>query len=63
MNDASPAIGRDRLRTNEPPWSLVRSEYRTRFVVAEFKNYNDPIGKLQVDYHFATLPEKTESAS
>lgn len=37
------------IRSNQPPWSLVRSEYRTRFVVAEFKNYCDPIGQAQVE--------------
>jgi hypothetical protein len=37
------------IRSNLPPWSLVRSEYRTRFAVAEFKNYCDPIGQAQVE--------------
>ncbi len=37
------------IRSNQPPWSLIRSEYRTRFVVAEFKNYCDPIGQAQVE--------------
>lgn len=37
------------IRSNLPPWSLVRSEYTTRFVVAEFKNYCDPIGQAQVE--------------
>ena len=37
------------IRTHQAPWSLVRSEYRTRFVVAEFKNYSDPIGQNQVE--------------
>lgn len=37
------------IRSHEPPWSLVRSEYHTRFVVAEFKNYCDPIGQKQVE--------------
>jgi hypothetical protein len=37
------------IRSHLPPWSLVRSEYRTRFVVAEFKNYCDPIGQNQVE--------------
>ena len=37
------------IRSNRPPWSLVRSEYRTRFAVAEFKNYCDPIGQSQVE--------------
>lgn len=37
------------IRAPQAPWSLVRSEYRTRFVVAEFKNYSDPIGQNQVE--------------
>lgn len=37
------------IRSNNPPWSLVRSEYTTRFIVAEFKNYCEPIGQLQVE--------------
>ncbi len=37
------------IRSHEPPWSLIRSEYRTRFVVAEFKNYSDPVGQKQVE--------------
>lgn len=37
------------IRSNNPPWSLVRSEYTTRFVVAEFKNYCEPIGQVQVE--------------
>lgn len=37
------------IRSNQAPWSLVRSEYKTRFVVAEFKNYCDPIGQAQVE--------------
>lgn len=37
------------IRSNQPPWSIVRSEYRTRFVVAEFKNYCDAIGQVQVE--------------
>jgi hypothetical protein len=37
------------IRSNQPPWALVRSEYRTRFIVAEFKNYCDPIGQSQVE--------------
>jgi len=37
------------IRASRPPWGLVRSEYRTRFVVAEFKNYCDPISQIQVD--------------
>jgi len=37
------------IRTSLPPWSLVRSEFATRFVVAEYKNYLDPIGARQVE--------------
>jgi hypothetical protein len=37
------------IRAVAPPWSLVRSEYATRFVVAEFKNYTDPIGQKEVE--------------
>lgn len=37
------------IRGDSPPWSLVRSEYSTRFAVAEFKNYSDPIGQKQVE--------------
>ncbi len=37
------------IRSREGPWSSIRSEHRTRFVVAEFKNYTDPIGQRQVE--------------
>jgi hypothetical protein len=37
------------IRSVTAPWSLVRSEYATRFVVAEFKNYTDPIGQKEVE--------------
>jgi hypothetical protein len=37
------------IRSHTPPWSLIRSEYHTRFVVAEFKNYSDPIGQREVE--------------
>lgn len=37
------------IRSNAAPWSIVRAEYRTRFAVAEFKNYCDPIGQRQVE--------------
>lgn len=37
------------IRSHEPPWSLVRFEYRTRFVIAEFKNYSSSIGQKQVE--------------
>ncbi|MBY5792940.1 restriction endonuclease [Rhizobium leguminosarum] len=37
------------IRSNAPPWSLVRSEYETRFVIAEFKNSAKKIGQKQVE--------------
>lgn len=37
------------IRASVPPWSQVRAEFATRFVVAEFKNYADPIGQKQVE--------------
>jgi len=37
------------IRSDSAPWSVTRSEFRTRFVVAEFKNYCDPIGQKQVE--------------
>jgi hypothetical protein len=37
------------IRAIEPPWSQVRSEFATRFVVAEFKNYSAPIGQKQIE--------------
>lgn len=37
------------VRGTAPPWSTVRSEYRSRFVVAEFKNFVEPIGQRQVE--------------
>jgi hypothetical protein len=37
------------IRSHLPPWSLIRAEYRTRFIVAEFKNYNDSINQKQVE--------------
>ncbi|MGX1778356.1 restriction endonuclease [Nocardia brasiliensis] len=30
-------------------WSALRSEFKTRFVVAEFKNHTDPIGQREVE--------------
>jgi len=36
------------IRASQPPWSTVRSEYKSRFVVGEFKNYAGPIGKKEV---------------
>jgi hypothetical protein len=37
------------IRSSAPPWALIRSEFRTRFVVAEFKNHCDGIGPVQVE--------------
>lgn len=37
------------IRSDTTPWSLIRAEYATRFVVAEFKNYGDPVGPKQVE--------------
>jgi len=37
------------VRGTAPPWSIVRSEYRSRLAVAEFKNYVDAIGQRQVE--------------
>lgn len=37
------------IRTGNPPWSQVRAEFATRFVVGEFKNFVDPIGQKQVE--------------
>lgn len=37
------------IRSISPPWGLTRSEFKTRFVVAEFKNYCEPIGPKQVE--------------
>lgn len=37
------------IRSSQAPWSLVRSEYKTRFVVAEFKNFCEPINQRQVE--------------
>lgn len=37
------------IRSENPPWSIVRSEFRTRFTVAEFKNYCEPIDQRQVE--------------
>jgi hypothetical protein len=37
------------MRSSLPPWSWIRAEYASRFVVAEFKNYCDPIGQRQVE--------------
>ncbi|MFD4442071.1 restriction endonuclease [Nocardia sp. NPDC058519] len=31
------------------PWSALRNEFRTRFVVAEFKNYTHPVGQCEVE--------------
>jgi hypothetical protein len=37
------------IRSDSSPWSIVRSEFQTRFIVAEFKNYCEPIGQGQVE--------------
>jgi hypothetical protein len=37
------------LREGDRFWDLVRSDFRTRLVVAEFKNYTDPIGQTEVE--------------
>lgn len=37
------------VRGTHPPWSTVRSDYGSRFVVAEFKNYAEPVGQSQVE--------------
>lgn|GEM_PF-1546543 len=37
------------IRATVAPWALVRQEYDTRFAVAEFKNYTDPIGQKEVE--------------
>ena len=37
------------IRSRDQPWSAIRSEHRTRFVVAEFKNYAHPIEQKQVE--------------
>lgn len=37
------------IRSTQPPWGLVRAEYRSRFVVAEFKNHCGPIGQVEVE--------------
>jgi hypothetical protein len=37
------------IRSRGQPWASVRTDYRTRFVVAEFKNYSEPIVQRQVE--------------
>jgi hypothetical protein len=37
------------IRAVTHPWGTVRLEHKTRFVVAEFKNYVDPIGQTEVE--------------
>ena len=37
------------IRSRDLPWSSVRTDYRTRFVVAEFKNYSEPVSQRQVE--------------
>jgi hypothetical protein len=38
-----PIVGRDYF------WSLIRSDYRSRMVLTEFKNYTDPITQTQIE--------------
>lgn len=37
------------IRSRDQPWAWIRSEYGTRFVVAEFKNYSELVGQKQVE--------------
>jgi Restriction endonuclease len=37
------------IRSHVAPWSLLRAEFTTRFVVAEFKNFCEMIGQAQVE--------------
>lgn len=50
------------IRAGKPPWALVRAEYATRFVVAEYKNYKDPIGPKQVEsiQQYLWIPAKRQ---
>lgn len=50
------------IRAGIPPWGLVRSEYATRFVVAEYKNYKGSIGPRQVEsiQQYLWLPAKRQ---
>jgi hypothetical protein len=48
------------IRSDTGPWSQVRSEFATRFVVAEFKNYVDPIGQKEVESIAQYLWEKAK---
>jgi len=48
------------IRGDAPPWSQVRSEFTTRFVVAEFKNYVDPVGQKEVESIGQYLWEKAK---
>jgi hypothetical protein len=32
------------IRSHTGPWARARAEYGSRFVVAEFKNYSEPVG-------------------
>ncbi|WAM19505.1 restriction endonuclease [Rhodococcus sp. JS3073] len=36
------------IRSYQPPWSFIRQEHQTRFVVAEFKNYTQEISQGEV---------------
>ena len=50
------------IRAGNPPWALVRAEYATRFVVAEYKNYKGPIGPKQVEsiQQYLWIPAKRQ---
>ncbi|MNR96984.1 hypothetical protein D3C72_281470 [compost metagenome] len=37
------------IRASTGPWSHLRNEFSTRFVVAEYKNFVDPIGQKEVE--------------
>jgi hypothetical protein len=37
------------IRSSSAPWSVVRAEYRSRFIVAEYKNHEDYIGQREVE--------------
>lgn len=47
--DILDAIFPIRSSSASTPWSMVRTEFRTRFVVAEFKNHCAPIGQSEVE--------------
>lgn len=50
------------IRSGSPPWALVRAEYGTRFAVAEYKNYTEPIGPKQVEsiQQYLWIPAKRQ---